>query len=331
MELLGTRGQKRRRWCRARCVCGKEQEIKARSLRSSESCGCLKRPQVGEVFGVRTVVSSNPGVIRVRCICGKEWETTSRYFLRTTYSCGCAKPPPDAEGPRQARIEQRIRRTDPKQYLLDIVRKRRAVRDGRLECTIKPEDFQVPLVCPERGVPLQSGDGQKTADSPTVVRLDLDLGYVPGNIRIVSWKAAGELNRQQLAEKRAAILAAAERAEQEAEAQAEAARKVEQKVQNAKRRERWIERLERWVKELERPVYDKEVSTLPCSVRLERALQQLGVRTVLDLLALEPKHFHEQRNVGRTSVRELERHMKGLGVLWPNPAAVWLLNKDSLG
>ncbi len=285
------------------------------------------------------MVSSEQGAIKVRCICGKEQEVTNRHPLKVGYSCGCVKPPPDAAGPRRARIEQRIRRTDTSLYLLDIVRKRKAVREGRLECSLTPEDLQVPSVCPERGVPLRPGrGGQKTADSPTVVRLDLSLGYLPDNIRIISWAAAQELNRQRLAEKRAAALAAAEKAEAQAEQEAEAARKAEQEALNAKRRkrwitelERWITELERWITELERPIYNKEVSTLPCSVRLDRALQRLGVKTVMDLLVLEPRHFHEQRNVGRTSVKELKSHMKGLCVMWPNPVAVWLLQDGPVG
>jgi len=285
------------------------------------------------------VVSSGPRTIKVRCVCGSEQDLTSRYDLRYAYSCGCVKPPQDAEGPRRARIEQRVRRTDLSQYLLDIVRKRQAVRDGKLECSLTPKDFQIPTLCPERNVPLRLGNGgQKTANSPTVVRLDLSLGYVPGNIRIISWAAAQDLAQRQRAEKKAAALAiveVAQRAEQEAQEVAqraeqeaqEVAQRAEQTTRNIERRERWIKRTEQWIKELERPVYDKRVSTLPCSVRLDRALQQLGVETIMDLLALGPKCFHEQRNVGRTSVKELECHMRDLGVMWPNPATIWLLNE----
>ncbi len=50
-------------------------------------------------------------------------------------------------------------------------------------------DFQIPKVCPLRGVPLSVGSGQHTDDSPTLDRKDPRLGYVKGNVWVISHKA----------------------------------------------------------------------------------------------------------------------------------------------
>lgn len=307
LEIFARRDSKRR-WCRARCVCGKEHEVSTRSLRRAESCGCLNRPQPGEVFGARTVVESKPGAIRVRCVCGKEQVFDGRYNLNNSYSCGCTRPPPGM-GVYQRSQEQKVRRTDTHCYLLDLVRKRAAVRQGELECSLAPEDFEIPAVCPERGVALKRG-GQRTADSPTVVLLDPSRGYIPGNIRVISWAAAEEARLQRLAEEKAA-----------AEMAIELAQRAEQEALKIERRERFTKK---FAEELKRSVYDTKISTLPCSVRLDRALQRLNVETVMDLMSFGPNHFLEQPNVGRLTVKELKNIMKALGVVWPNPIASWL-------
>jgi hypothetical protein len=58
-----------------------------------------------------------------------------------------------------------------------------------IEFNIRPTDFEIPKVCPLRRVPLKVGMGQHTDDSPTLDRKDPRLGYVKGNVWVISHKA----------------------------------------------------------------------------------------------------------------------------------------------
>jgi hypothetical protein len=55
--------------------------------------------------------------------------------------------------------------------------------------SISQLDIEIPKFCPLRGVPLNVGTGQHTDDSPTLDRKDPRLGYVRGNVWVISHKA----------------------------------------------------------------------------------------------------------------------------------------------
>lgn len=72
-------------------------------------------------------------------------------------------------------------------YILQRLR-RRAEEKG-LAFDLTPEDIVIPLVCPVLGTPLvKDGYGQRE-DRPSVDRIDPRLGYVRGNIQVISMKA----------------------------------------------------------------------------------------------------------------------------------------------
>lgn len=59
-------------------------------------------------------------------------------------------------------------------------------------CTITKEDIHIPSVCPILGIPLaRSTSGKRGArrGSPSLDRKDSSLGYVPGNIQVISHQA----------------------------------------------------------------------------------------------------------------------------------------------
>lgn len=68
--------------------------------------------------------------------------------------------------------------------------KQRAKRDGT-PCTITVADIVVPDVCPILGIPLFATIGRKggTPNSPSLDRIYPALGYVPGNVQVVSSRA----------------------------------------------------------------------------------------------------------------------------------------------
>ncbi len=79
------------------------------------------------------------------------------------------------------------RRKDPRGTMLSEARKRAARKN--IEITITKEDFKVPEVCPLLGIPIFIGDGLHCANSPSLDRVDVTKGYVPGNVWVISYKA----------------------------------------------------------------------------------------------------------------------------------------------
>lgn len=80
-----------------------------------------------------------------------------------------------------------------------MARKRAAAKG--LECTIRPGDIHLRDRCPILDIPLKKNRGQYGPDSYSLDRRDSSLGYVPGNVEVISWKAnslKGELNIEQV-------------------------------------------------------------------------------------------------------------------------------------
>lgn len=64
----------------------------------------------------------------------------------------------------------------------------RAERGG-LPFNLRVDDIQIPEFCPVLGIPLQCGTGRSCENSPTIDRVVPDVGYVPGNIIVISNRA----------------------------------------------------------------------------------------------------------------------------------------------
>ena len=63
--------------------------------------------------------------------------------------------------------------------------RQRAKRDG-VPCTITAKDIVIPKVCPVFGIELKAGDRHSHENSPSLDRIIPALGYVPGNVRVIS-------------------------------------------------------------------------------------------------------------------------------------------------
>lgn len=68
------------------------------------------------------------------------------------------------------------------------VRKYKAIKKG-VHFDITMDDIEVPTVCPLLGIPLSHSKGQQSDSSPTFDRIIPELGYVPGNVLIISDRA----------------------------------------------------------------------------------------------------------------------------------------------
>lgn len=96
---------------------------------------------------------------------------------------------------------------DPVGYLFSLT-KGRATENG-VDFTIEKSDIVIPEVCPVLGIPLffaESGTYKgKNPNSPSVDRIDSNLGYIKGNIQIISWRANHLKNNATLAELQAVV------------------------------------------------------------------------------------------------------------------------------
>lgn len=91
-------------------------------------------------------------------------------------------------GKQAHRDSERLRRAlNPERVLLDLAKAR--AKKNNLEFNIDIDDIIIPNICPVLGIPIKSGVGKTIDSSPTIDRINNNLGYVKGNIKIISWRA----------------------------------------------------------------------------------------------------------------------------------------------
>lgn len=66
--------------------------------------------------------------------------------------------------------------------------KARAKKNGLL-FNILPDDIKIPERCPLLGVPLSCSEGRHAPNSPTLDRRDSSMGYIRGNVWVISHRA----------------------------------------------------------------------------------------------------------------------------------------------
>ena len=88
-------------------------------------------------------------------------------------------------------IKSRIRArrfADPIRFLVNNARSRAKQKNLPFD-NITPADIKIPDLCPVLGIKLRINEGQSGPDSPSLDRIDPSLGYVKGNVRIISHRA----------------------------------------------------------------------------------------------------------------------------------------------
>lgn len=83
--------------------------------------------------------------------------------------------------------KKKIRREAPEHQMLARA-KQRAKKSG-VPFTITLSDIQVPVKCPYLGICLYVGHEVAGPNSPSLDRIIPELGYIPGNIEVVSHRA----------------------------------------------------------------------------------------------------------------------------------------------
>lgn len=113
---------------------------------------------------------------------------TKRWAKRNPEKAHATRGRPEALSREQERERARYRSPGgwERRQLLQI--RYRAKRDG-IPFDLTVEDLRIPTYCPVLGILLRPGDGMVRDHSPSVDRIDPSLGYVRGNVAVISWRA----------------------------------------------------------------------------------------------------------------------------------------------
>lgn len=79
------------------------------------------------------------------------------------------------------------RHKNPKKRMILSARARAASLG--FEFSITEDDFEIPTNCPILGIELFVGSGRCGPNSPSLDRINSSIGYVPGNVQVISNKA----------------------------------------------------------------------------------------------------------------------------------------------
>lgn len=66
---------------------------------------------------------------------------------------------------------------------------RARARQMGYEFDLEVSDIVIPETCPILHIPLYTGEGKASANSPSLDRIDSSKGYIKGNIQVISFKA----------------------------------------------------------------------------------------------------------------------------------------------
>ena len=104
---------------------------------------------------------------------------------------------------------KRYRKKHPEKIRMQLLLNNARIRANKagVPFSIKAEDIVIPLVCPVFGVALALPDGSPGPGhcSPSLDRVVPELGYVPGNIRVISYRA-NRIRNDATVEELAAVL-----------------------------------------------------------------------------------------------------------------------------
>lgn len=88
---------------------------------------------------------------------------------------------------RAAELQRARKATHPAKFMYTSI-KSDAKKRG-IPFTIELDDIVIPDYCPVLGIPIVCGSGKRTDNSPSLDKFIPELGYVKGNVAVISWKA----------------------------------------------------------------------------------------------------------------------------------------------
>lgn len=184
--------------CECRCECGVIKTYRIHNLVGglSTSCGCTKKGSrvslQGKTFGNLVVLHRDANIGRrfwvCRCVCGDTC-TVGGTLLRRGQVKGCGCLPGDTpQAKYRNRDEENLGKGLTLRLKLFYSAQRRA-RKNSLPFTITLDDIVIPEKCPILGIPLFNGRRGFRPHSYSLDRIQGPLGYVPGNVQVISNRA----------------------------------------------------------------------------------------------------------------------------------------------
>jgi hypothetical protein len=168
------------------CDCGQTRTVSQRALRSgnTKSCGCLQREKASATsLRLRPKGKLYRGDTRLCPRCNTEFPITEFTSGRAHDGALRAYCRPCTRDYSREWTKNNVAR-----HMVEGARNR-AVGRG-VPFKLNETDIAIPSMCPVYGVPLAlPGDGPRTVYTATLDRLVPELGYVRGNVRVISWAA----------------------------------------------------------------------------------------------------------------------------------------------
>ncbi len=195
-------GQLHRRWQMKCGICGSKFEINVSQInhaqRKGETRHCSNRHlhtgvKIGDRFLKTVVIDWEPPsdevvddrwTCKMQCDCGEiHYARPDQLKKGDIKSCGCRR----AELSREALTTHGLSGTHA--YSMWCNSKQRATKEG-LPFNLEPKDCIPPEACPVLGIAFDfSEKGDRNDESPSLDKFIPELGYVKGNIAVISWKA----------------------------------------------------------------------------------------------------------------------------------------------
>ena len=148
-------------------------------------------------YALRLVSSEEPQPKKTCRKCGRTDVELPRAHHRDYICTGCNQEQvrawqqanPEKRQAQSRRTNQRSREKHPERALLSSAKQR--AKEAGVPFSITEEDIIIiPPCCPVLGIPLQRKAGRGGGDnSPSLDRIVPELGYVPGNIAVISNRA----------------------------------------------------------------------------------------------------------------------------------------------
>jgi len=145
-----------------KCQCGNETEVRSALVKNghTKSCGCYKETQTD--------------ILKTCRFCG---ETSYRRTQNGARSSVCEK----------CFNKQGAKSRDPILVMLSAARAR--AKKAGVAYSLTKEEVEVPEYCPILGIKLEQGTVKERDNSPSLDRIKSELGYIPGNVAVISFKA----------------------------------------------------------------------------------------------------------------------------------------------
>lgn len=183
------------------CDCGGFKTISRSNLKSGKGlhCGCQKRKgrimdlsgqRFGELLAVEISGKTTSGKMLWKCLCDCGAEVNiigSDLRSGKSRSCGCAPRIPSSR--RRVKHGESCRNFHTARYDMWMSASSRSKRKN-LPFDITLEDVVIPETCPLLGVKLSPSKKHGACpESPTLDKIIPELGYVPGNVWVISHRA----------------------------------------------------------------------------------------------------------------------------------------------